>query len=171
MAPAFIVIEAERGARRVALRDEVTVGRAAGTSLHLAARNVSRQHARVSWNGVAAFVEDLGSRNGTFVNGERLEARRRLRDGDVVRVGDELLRYAEAEATEDLAEATPPPLPRRDSPPPLRRTPTAPPPLPAPGAPAWRAAPPSPRDEGRSPRRWKDALAAAVRALTGRAPR
>ncbi|MFL5274046.1 MAG: FHA domain-containing protein, partial [Anaeromyxobacteraceae bacterium] len=95
MAPVLSFSEG-RGARRVALRDELTIGRGAEAGLRFAARNVSRAHARLVWSGGTAFVEDLGSRNGTYVNGARLEARRRLRDGDVVRVGDELLRYSEA---------------------------------------------------------------------------
>jgi pSer/pThr/pTyr-binding forkhead associated (FHA) protein len=109
--PVLLFLEG-RGAHRVALRDELTVGRGAEAGLRFAARNVSRTHARLVWSGGAAFVEDLGSRNGTYVNGARLEARRRLRDGDVVRVGDELLRYSEATGpTEELVAATPPPLP------------------------------------------------------------
>jgi pSer/pThr/pTyr-binding forkhead associated (FHA) protein len=36
---------------------------------------------------------DLGSTNGTFVNGERLDGRQRLRDGDVVQIGDTELRF------------------------------------------------------------------------------
>jgi pSer/pThr/pTyr-binding forkhead associated (FHA) protein len=149
--PVLLFLEG-RGAHRVALRDELTVGRSAAAGLRFAARNVSRTHARLVWSGGAAFVEDLGSRNGTYVNGARLEARRRLRDGDVVRVGDELLRYSEAtEPTEELVAATPPPLPRPGTPPPL------------PALPLPQAATPPPLPAARG---WREVLASAVRAIT-----
>ncbi len=69
-----------------------TVGRE-GCDVILPDPDVSRRHAAVRLldNGVA--VEDLGSTNGTFVNGVRLEAPKRLSPGDVVRVGETDLRY------------------------------------------------------------------------------
>jgi pSer/pThr/pTyr-binding forkhead associated (FHA) protein len=115
-----IIVDGERGRRRLALGPELTVGRAEGSGLRLAGREVSRRHARFSCVGGVAFVEDLESRNGTFVNGERVHGGRRLRPGDVVRVGDELLRYEDGDATEELPPATPPPLPRRATPAPER---------------------------------------------------
>jgi DNA-binding winged helix-turn-helix (wHTH) protein len=48
---------------------------------------VSRRHARLRVTGGEAVLEDLGSRNGTFVRGERLEGPARLRHGDEFRVG------------------------------------------------------------------------------------
>ncbi|RMG99021.1 MAG: FHA domain-containing protein [Deltaproteobacteria bacterium] len=52
---------------------------------------VSRYHARLLVSQDGVVLEDLGSRNGTFVNGERLEGRRQLSDGDKVRIGREIL--------------------------------------------------------------------------------
>jgi hypothetical protein len=49
---------------------------------------VSRRHALVRREGEALVIQDLGSTNGTFVNGERIEAPRRLVDGDEVSFGD-----------------------------------------------------------------------------------
>ena len=48
------------------------VGRASSNTLYLDPPRVSRQHAQISWDGVRAVVTDLGSTNGTFVNGRRL---------------------------------------------------------------------------------------------------
>ncbi len=152
-----IAFEDERGRpRRVAV--PVTVGRSAESTVRFAARNVSRDHARFTAAGTSVFVEDLGSRNGTFVNGARVRGQRRVRGGDVVRIGDETLRVVESseEDTLDLSappavNATPPPVSRRT---PLPRRPHA--------------------DEERTltlaastprPRRWKEALAAALRVL------
>ena len=53
----------------------------------------SGQHARVDSGLDGTWVVDLGSTNGTYVNGERLEGRRRLHEGDLVQVGDTELRF------------------------------------------------------------------------------
>jgi pSer/pThr/pTyr-binding forkhead associated (FHA) protein len=49
--------------------------------------SVSRRHARVSVGGTDAVIEDLGSRNGTFVNGQRVDVPIKLHDGDVIGIG------------------------------------------------------------------------------------
>lgn len=49
---------------------------------------VSRRHARVIREGDSYYVEDLDSRNGTYLNDEKIQGRRRLRDGDQLRVCD-----------------------------------------------------------------------------------
>ena len=53
----------------------------------------STHHARVEATRDGVWLVDLGSTNGTWVNGEQLDGRRRLRDGDVVRIGQTELRY------------------------------------------------------------------------------
>lgn len=53
----------------------------------------SGRHARVFRRGDDVYLEDLGSTNGTFVNGQRLAAERRLRSGDVVVVGSTEMTY------------------------------------------------------------------------------
>jgi pSer/pThr/pTyr-binding forkhead associated (FHA) protein len=58
----------------------------------------SGRHARVFRKGDDVYVEDLGSTNGTFVNGQRLAAERRLRPGDVLIVGGTELAYRAAGA-------------------------------------------------------------------------
>lgn len=106
-----LVIEDSTGTRStVAFNgDEITVGRAAeGNTVRLAERNVSRRHARFHRQGTTVFVEDLGSLVGTRVNGERIQARRRLRAGDVVEIGD-----FDVAVVGDAAQevGAPPPLP------------------------------------------------------------
>ncbi|MCM2256402.1 MAG: FHA domain-containing protein [Vicinamibacteria bacterium] len=63
--------------------DETTLGRDRAAGLSLPFDEISRLHARIQWDGRRHFVEDLGSTNGTRVNG-RLARRHRLRDLDVV---------------------------------------------------------------------------------------
>ncbi len=52
----------------------------------------SAQHARIELRDGGVWVEDLGSTNGTFVNGDKVKRKRRLRAGDALRVGQTELR-------------------------------------------------------------------------------
>lgn len=80
------------GGKTMSLLDgDYDVGRMSDCWLTLDDEMVSRYHARFHVAGGVAELEDLGSRNGTFVNGERLEARRVLQDGDRIRIGRELI--------------------------------------------------------------------------------
>ena len=53
----------------------------------------SATHARFELRGSGAWIEDVGSTNGTYLNGVRLKRRRRLNPGDVVRIGETDIRY------------------------------------------------------------------------------
>jgi pSer/pThr/pTyr-binding forkhead associated (FHA) protein len=66
---------------------EVTFGRQQGNTIVLADDLVSRNHARIVAERGQAILSDLGSTNGTYLNGELLDAPRRLRPGDCVQVG------------------------------------------------------------------------------------
>ncbi len=63
------------------------IGREPTASLWIDSALISRQHARIVVRDGYVAIEDLGSRNGTFVNGERLVAPVALKDGDEVRLG------------------------------------------------------------------------------------
>lgn len=65
----------------------IQLGRAETCDISLDDPLVSRLHAALEVNGESLIVEDLGSRNGVRVNGERIEAPRVLRAGDVLRIG------------------------------------------------------------------------------------
>ena len=70
------------------LGDELTVGRGGGCGIVLGDDTfVSQVHARLYRRGGDVFLEDLGSRNGTFVNGQPIGAATRLRRGDQVQFG------------------------------------------------------------------------------------
>ncbi|MBL0212663.1 MAG: diguanylate cyclase [Myxococcales bacterium] len=76
-------------------RGEHGIGRAQDALVRLIDDGVSRQHARVRLDTDQLWVEDLGSRNGTFVNGVRITDRTPLRDGDKIQVGrTTVLRFA-----------------------------------------------------------------------------
>ncbi len=65
----------------------LTVGRDKSADLYLDNRALSRKHAKLEKKGAAIWVADLGSQNGTFVNGERIREPRALKGGDIIEVG------------------------------------------------------------------------------------
>ncbi len=67
-------------------KDEVILGRGEECDIVLPERQVSRQHVRIFREGDAYYVEDLESRNGTWVNKQPLKERRRLYDNDVIEI-------------------------------------------------------------------------------------
>jgi diguanylate cyclase (GGDEF)-like protein len=66
---------------------DVVIGRGRGATIRIDDEGVSRSHAKLSTRGLEVLVEDLQSANGTRVNGERLKARRLLKDGDKITLG------------------------------------------------------------------------------------
>jgi DNA-binding winged helix-turn-helix (wHTH) protein len=76
------------GQREVALQEgDNVLGRGEDSLVWVDAQSVSRRHARIIVSGTLASVEDLGSKNGTYVNGIRLSTPVALRDGDEIRLG------------------------------------------------------------------------------------
>ena len=87
---AFLVIHIEEGGSRVIDLPEgvdVTFGRSRGATVHVDSEKVSRMHAKVRRTGDTIEVEDLGSRNGTRVNGDKIEGPRKLENGDELQIG------------------------------------------------------------------------------------
>ncbi len=79
---------AQRRGQSFALDAELTVGRAGGCGIVLAGDNYGSQlHARVFRSNDETYVEDLGSTNGTFVNGTRISTPTRIRRGDRIQFG------------------------------------------------------------------------------------
>ena len=74
------------------LSHELTVGRDPSCDILFADGSVSRCHSRIFLANDTLYLEDLGSQNGTFVNGSRLEMACVLRSGDEIKVGDAAFR-------------------------------------------------------------------------------
>lgn len=93
---------------------ESIIGRSRMAQVHINESTVSRQHARILASPLGEVtIEDLGSSNGTYVNNEKIEGRRRLADGDRVHVGDAELRVrivAPVAASEATVRMTLPPM-------------------------------------------------------------
>ena len=69
------------------------LGRAPDAAVWIDALGVSRHHARIIVEGRDASVEDLGSKNGTFLGAERVTAKCRLSDGDQIRLGSVVITF------------------------------------------------------------------------------
>src|SRR5947209_12099766 len=85
-----LIIEDEEGQRRVVpvVSDEITIGREDGNTVRLPERNISRRHARLVRDDGFFVIEDLGSSNGVRINGDRIDAPRRIQEGDLIQIGD-----------------------------------------------------------------------------------
>ena len=80
------------------------IGRSTECALTLSDAGVSRFHSRLEWSDGQVTIEDLGSSNGTYVNGELVAQRRTLADGDSIRIGTVSAQYFA-----DPEPAVPPP--------------------------------------------------------------
>jgi len=77
-----------RGRKRIPLEPgETILGRDPGAAVFLDDRSVSRRHARIVVSDEGATLEDLGSKNGTFVDRKKIEAPVSLADGDKLKIG------------------------------------------------------------------------------------
>lgn len=85
---ALLLLTGPQAGRRLEVQGEVTIGRSPSCTIALEDAKVSRKHVELIVEDGQARVRDLGSRNGTQVNGEKLEAESTLLPGDRLQVGD-----------------------------------------------------------------------------------
>ena len=136
----------------------VTIGREASNDIVLEDPQVSRQHARLTLQGTSYMIEDLGSTNGSFINGRRVMTLTPLNPGDKLGLGDTVVLEVQGGlgAGETVVghgqpqPVTPPPVPAFGAPPPPPPAYGAPPPaFGAPPPPLGYGAPPlSPQKKG-----------------------
>jgi pSer/pThr/pTyr-binding forkhead associated (FHA) protein len=92
--PQLAVVAADRNmGARYRLSGEINIGRDNGAGIVIDDTYASQQHARVFPQGERFMVEDLGSTNGTYVNGRRISYPVELRDGDRVKIGKTVFEY------------------------------------------------------------------------------
>jgi hypothetical protein len=77
------------------LGDGATMGRAGGADIPIDDPFASSVHARIFPRDQFMYIEDMGSTNGTYLNGRRLRSAERLKVGDTVRIGETEYRYEE----------------------------------------------------------------------------
>jgi pSer/pThr/pTyr-binding forkhead associated (FHA) protein len=117
--PFVLYVDGDRRQRMFELAADagvVSIGRGPATGIALEwDAEVSRAHAILECLGAAwTLIDDGISRNGTYLNGERIHGRRRLADGDTIRVGETLLVFVGRETvsrtTATTTRGTPPAL-------------------------------------------------------------
>jgi phosphoserine phosphatase RsbU/P len=91
--PTFIITRGTETGRRFEFREDIEIGRAPQLAFSINDRGISRRHAGVSVRNGVVTVSDLGSQNGTIVNGQLIRAATLLKDGDEVRVGGVWLKF------------------------------------------------------------------------------
>lgn len=86
--------------RRFSLaRPATTLGRSNSCEVFIPDQRVSRRHAEIRWDGDFCMLHDLGSANGTFLNGCRVVDARMLRDGDEITLGSAVFTFRDPETT------------------------------------------------------------------------
>jgi pSer/pThr/pTyr-binding forkhead associated (FHA) protein len=79
------------GAAFILEGDQLNIGRDSTNEISINDAEISRRHARLTFQGGKYVLEDLGSTNGTFVNGQRLAGPRVLKAGEVVSFGEQIV--------------------------------------------------------------------------------
>lgn len=96
------------GDREIALhRGENVIGRDDGVILWIDDNSVSRRHARIVIDGEEAVLQDLGSKNGTLLRGERVESPVRLVDEDLITIGPASISFRVFQQTGSTASVNP----------------------------------------------------------------
>jgi pSer/pThr/pTyr-binding forkhead associated (FHA) protein len=114
--PAAVTIGPELGVTTPELtfdKPSMLIGRNPDCDLVIDRPMVSGRHARLARQGEAVLIEDLGSSNGTFVNGQRIDRNTRLTDGDLIGLGSHMLTLRLLPLSD---AATPAPLPNSTRP-------------------------------------------------------
>ncbi len=120
--------------------DQLIIGRDTASNIAINDAEVSRKHARMTFQGGKYVIEDLGSTNGTFVNGQRLASPAVLKSGDVVSLGEQIVLMYEAMVSDPGATVM---SARKSQPRPAPMPVAAPSPAPAPAQQQYYAPPPS----------------------------
>lgn len=116
------------GAAFILEGDQMTIGRDSTNEIVINDAEISRRHSRLTFQGGKYVLEDLGSTNGTFVNGQRLAGPRVLKAGEVVSFGEQIMLVFEANTVDPGATMI---SPRATAVPSISRPVSAPPPPPA----------------------------------------
>jgi predicted component of type VI protein secretion system len=121
--------------------DQLVIGRDASNGIAINDAEISRKHSRLTFQGGKYVLEDLGSTNGTFINGQRLAGQVVLKPGDVVSLGEQIVLMYDA-IDQDPGATMVSPRHAKLTPPPVRSSAPAPAPTSAPmPAPSYTPAP------------------------------
>jgi serine phosphatase RsbU (regulator of sigma subunit) len=105
--PSIVILKAGESTTHELSRDETVIGRHPECHIQIDSNMVSRKHARVFRDGSRFLVEDLGSGNGTTVNGVRIVNPTPLSHDDRVKLGPILIRYIDQAAAQNRPSSAP----------------------------------------------------------------
>ncbi|WP_146502520.1 SpoIIE family protein phosphatase [Rubinisphaera italica] len=103
--PKLVILQGGQAVPHLLPENDVVIGRLPECDLQLDSNMVSRRHAKVSYSGNAFQLEDMGSGNGTFLNGKRIEKTEVLTHGDRLKLGPILLRFEDEAHSKTEPEA------------------------------------------------------------------
>jgi pSer/pThr/pTyr-binding forkhead associated (FHA) protein len=102
----FISGKYQGGEFPLRMNREIIIGRSSDLDMVLVEDMVSRRHAKISSSEAEIFIQDMGSTNGTFVNGEKIAGRAQLHEGDRILVGTSIIKVVAVDAqTANQSEA------------------------------------------------------------------
>lgn len=94
----FISGKYQGGEFPLRMNREIIIGRSSDLDMVLVEDMVSRRHAKITTSDADIFIQDMGSTNGTFVNGEKIAGRARLTEGDRILVGTSIIKVVGVDA-------------------------------------------------------------------------
>src|SRR5215813_6184461 len=95
----FISGKYQGGEFPLRMNREIIIGRSSDLDMVLVEDMVSRRHAKITSTDNDIFIQDLGSTNGTFVNGEKTTGRHKLAEGDRILVGTSIIKLVAMDAS------------------------------------------------------------------------
>ncbi|HEY1813391.1 MAG TPA: DUF4388 domain-containing protein [Kofleriaceae bacterium] len=95
----FISGKYQGGEFPLRMNREIIIGRSSDLDMVLVEDMVSRRHAKISSTDADVFIQDMGSTNGTFVNGEKIAGRALLQEGDRILVGTSIIKVVGVEGS------------------------------------------------------------------------
>ena len=98
----FIAGKYQGGEFPLRMEREIIVGRSSELDMVLVEDMVSRKHAKISTSNGQIVIMDLGSTNGTFVNGEKIK-KTRLKEGDRILIGTSILKVISTDAKNQVS--------------------------------------------------------------------
>ncbi len=102
----FISGKYQGGEFPLRMNREIIIGRSSDLDMVLVEDMVSRRHAKISSTDSEVYIQDMGSTNGTFVNGEKIAGRALLQEGDRILVGTSIIKVVAVDnATASTTEA------------------------------------------------------------------
>src|SRR5258707_4669507 len=99
----FISGKYQGGEFPLRMEREIIVGRSSELDMVLVEDMVSRKHAKITTTGDQIVIQDLGSTNGTFVNGEKIK-KVRLKEGDRILIGTSIIKLVAVDSSQVVTE-------------------------------------------------------------------